>query len=219
MPLELWSAAEGILLPDDLKPTRRNVVKDLYHRSFTEWSWMRSPSLREEDVRHNLNLIDRLGVVSAPSQKYGEVHVRSLGGVTPADVLSTFFLDWRGGIGAGWDKTLLMRALARLDEAHLVKNFTVAFFQRQLSNNSFAPRQRNYSEETETFTIIPQGANEGTNYPGDRFLFSANTPVVQVHRIKPKAEHLPETLTLGIFIPSSDGGVDRQILTQIEMED
>ena len=218
MPLELWSAAEGLLLPDGLRPTRRNVVKDLYHRSFTEWSWMRSPSLEEADVRHNLNLLDQIGVLSASSQKYGEVHVSSLVDIQPGQVLSTFFANWRGGVGAGWDKTLLMRALERLDEAHLVKNFSVAYFQRQLRDGSFAPRLRNYSEESETFTIIPQGSNEGTNYPGDRFLFSPETPVIQIHRLKPKEDGLPETLALGIYIPASEGGVDRQILTQIEME-
>jgi len=201
-----------------LRPTRRNVVKDLYHRSFTEWSWMRSPSLDERDVRHNLNLLDQIGVLSASSQKFGEVHVSSLVDVKPGQVLSTFFANWRGGVGAGWDKTLLMRALERLDEAHLVKNFSVAYFQRQLRDGSFAPRLRNYSEESETFTIIPQGSNEGTNYPGDRFLFSPETPVIQIHRLKPKEDGLPETLALGIYIPSSEGGVDRQILTQIEME-
>ncbi len=218
LPLELWSAAEGLLLPDGLLPTRRNVVKDLYHRPFTEWSWMRSPSLDPEDVMHNLNLLDEMGLLGAPSQKFGEVHVSIIESVQPQDILETFFFKWRGGVGAGWDKALLMRALRRLDEAHLVPTFNVAYFQRQLRDGTFAPRVRSYSEATDSFTIIPQGANEGTNYPGDRFLFSKQFPVVQVHRIKPKEGEFGETLALGIFIPVREGGVDRQILTQIEME-
>jgi hypothetical protein len=218
MPLELWSASEGILLPDGLKPTRRNVVKDLYHRSFTEWSWMRSPSLDSDDVSHNKSLMEALGVFDAPSRNYGEVNVHVLERVTPSQVIEVFFQNWRGGFGAGWDRPLLMRALERLDSAHLVPNFKVAYFQLKLRNGAFAPRLRSYSEVLETFTIIPQGPNEGTNYPGDRFLFDSEIPVLHIHRLKPKQESLPETLALGIFIPSREGGVDRQILTQFELE-
>ena len=210
-PLKNWSVSEGLLLPDGIKPTRANVVLDLYQRSFTDWSWQSRPTFDSSEILFNKSLINQIGLDKAPVEQFGEVHLNILRDVPTQKVLDDLMVPWKARASGGWDQPLLIRALTRLSKLEVLATINVVFFQRGPVNGVLLPRERKYHYELDCFGNLAQGKNEGTKYPGDRYLFPMAEPVLQIHRITPTGESR-ETYALGIFIPSHKGDLDRQVL-------
>lgn len=213
-PLGEWSLSEGILLPDDMRPTRRNVLGELSQRSFADWSWQRGPSFDAEDNRVNRGLLDALGLFEAPTSDFGEVHLNTLNSVPSEVVLSTVLEPWRHVASPGWDHPLLKRAIRRLNQAGLLDDMAVALFQRRLKGGELAPRERAFYDSCNEFGEIPQGRNDGTGYPGDRFLVPRDRAFLQVHRLKKKGR-TDEAWALGLYLPEVAGGLARAIYREV----
>jgi len=216
MRLEDWSTSEGLLLPDGIRPTRPNVLLDIYQRSFTDWSWQARPLLDAQSVSANRTLIQDFGLLTSSVKRYGGVHINVLEGVEISYFLDALLLPWRDRSAGGWDRPLLIRALERMQRMGVIETINVAYF--QLSENGvLRPRERIFHMELDSFGRIDQGRNAGTNYPGDRNLFAPDEAVFQIHRVVPTGG-LEETFALGLYIPSHDAGLDRQILRGLASE-
>ena len=213
-PLGEWSLSDGILLPDDMRPTRRNVLGELSQRSFADWSWQRGPSFDIDDNRENRKLIERLGLFDAPTSDFGEVHLNILESVPADELLAKVLVPWRRVASPGWDHPLLVRAIHRLNEAGLLDDMAVAMFQRKLKDGTIVPRERAFYRSLGEFGEIPQGRNDGTGYPGDRFLVPRSRPFFQVHRLKKKGGD-EEAWALGLFLPEVAGGLARAIYREV----
>ena len=216
-PLENWSANEGLLLPDGIKPTRQNVLLDIYQRSFTDWSWQTRPTFDHSEIEANKHLIESIGLTKAPEEKFGAVHLNVLKEVPTEKIVDEFLVPWKSRASGGWDQPLLVRALRRLAKLEILETMNIVYFQLMSKDGALLPRERNYHYELDCFGGLAQGENKGTNYPGDRYLFDMSIPVLHVYRITPKGEN-KETYALGIFIPSHEGDLDRQILRGLYSE-
>lgn len=198
-PLGEWSAAEGILLPDDIRPTRTTVVKNPYQRTFTEWSFLRRPSLDASDVGKNRELLERIRVMDAPQETFGEVSMRLLRGLAVTDVVDDLLEPWRSGASPGWDKPTLLRGLRGLSESGIHETMDVTF----LELTERRPRVRAWREPG-GFDQLMQGENTGTGYPGDRNVVEGLH--LQVHHVVPRDASTP-TLALALYVPLTPGGV------------
>ena len=210
-PLQMWSANEGLLLPDGIKPTRPNVVNDLYQRSFTDWSWQTRPTFEPAEIAFNMTLMDSIGLTSAKVQEFGAVHLSVLRDISTDLLVEKLLVPWKTRASGGWDQPLLIRALTRLSKMGVLETMNVVYFQLKENDGSLVPRERKYHYELDCFGNLVQGSNVGTNYPGDRNLFEMNEPVLQIHRVTPTGEN-KETYALGLFIPKNEGTLDRQVL-------
>lgn len=201
-PLVEWSVENGILLPDDIRPTRPTVLSDTYERGFTGWSFLRHPDRTELATKHNWGLLEELGLTSAGVKSYGDVEIRST--VTPArDVLDRLLTPWRAVGSPGWDAPAILRGLRGLIDSRLVEQIPLLLFAR----SGGKPRLRTW-REPDGYLQLMQGSNEGTRYPGDRRVIDGLQ--LQVHLVTPRDDEA-STLAMALYVPPLAGGLAKVV--------
>jgi hypothetical protein len=208
-PLSDWSAEHGILLPDDLRPTRPTVLRDPYDRGITGWSFMHRPDLDETVTEANRKLLDQVGIETGEVERYGEVHATVLESVPVEAVVELILEPWRFTASPGWDHPAITRGLRANARAGLLVTMSVLLLQRQLKGGELAPRERYWSEPN-GFGNLMQGANPGTGYPGDRSLRDG-VPQLQAHRVARADGLSPESLALALYVPQVEGGLHKVV--------
>lgn len=201
-----WSAAHGLLLPDDMRPTRPSVLKETYSRGITGWSFLRRPDIDPESTDWNRGLVGATGLLDETPTSYGDVLVRSIVDVPTIEVLDKLLSPWRVLASAGWDAPLITRTLRQLSAGKLLPSIALVYLE---ASGPSGPRARNRQwNEPDGFVQLMQGRNDGTGYPGDRMIL-ADVPQVQIHRVAPHGE--VEMLALALYIPSIAGGVSKVV--------
>ncbi len=199
-----WVQEIGLLLPADTRPTRQTVLKSLSH--FNErpgWHQLRRPSLAQEDLDVNAELVRRSGLLSAPHENYGRLEHRTLH-LPLGEVVENLLEPWAGTQTAsspGWRHDDLMGLLRRQpDLSGLVK---VALMELPGGGT----RTRRWDALTGFINLL-QGADQRqvpgiAAYPGDRAVGgAADDPpkvVVQIHRVTSVVSgETPEVFTLAV---------------------
>jgi hypothetical protein len=196
--LREWSVERGLLLPDDIRPTRKTVLRDTYERQFSGWSFLRRPLRSAEATAANIEILAGTGVLGAPERTYGDVSVRSVR-IPVTRLVSTLLEPWHREASAGWDHGAIVRGLTSLAASQIVGDCDLLFF--ELAGG--VPRTRAW-REPDGFDNLMQGSNEGTGYPGDRRLVEGLQ--LQVHRVSPRDSD-DVTLALAIYVPEHPGGL------------
>jgi len=205
-PLKDWSASEGILLPDDLRPTRPTVLRDPYHRELTGWSFLRRPDLDPAATEHNRCLLRRFDLAAADVREYGEVRATIMPAMKTEELVDELIEPWRVTASPGWDVPSLVRAIRANARAGLLDQMALVLLERQGAGGRPRPRDRTWVEPG-GFVNLMQGRNPGTRYPGDRALLGEQ-PQVQVHRVRRVGED-EDLLALAVFVPSLRGGLTK----------
>jgi hypothetical protein len=198
-----WAKEIGLLLPDGMTPTRASVVSALSTMGLG-WHSMRMPSRVVEDVRHNLKLVEEIGLSSAPYVKQGRPEFRTLI-LTSFDPVKDFLDGWaRSSYSPGWLQDEFVDAMER------------AFTHRRkvtlmLMEDAGKPRTRKWVDDV-GFVNLFQGRDlkpqpNGDFYPGDRSVLNLEKEpqqiVVQVHRtIIRDHESEGEVPTLAVYLGS-----------------
>lgn len=211
-PLRSWSAEEGILLPDDLRPTRPTVLKNPYDRGLTGWTFLRRPDLDLETTKANGALVESLGLSHGHTETYGEVHATILESVDVTQLVTGLLEPWRLTASPGWDHPTIIRALLANAMAGLLTSLTVIHLQRETPSGALEPRVRTWGDP-DGFVNLMQGRNPGTSYPGDRRLRDGR-PQLQIHRVKRADGHGHEGLGLALFLPPAHGELHKIVKRQ-----
>jgi hypothetical protein len=199
-----WAAHIGLLLPEGTRPTRQNVLTQLAH--FNErpgWHQLRRPSLLEEDLATNDELVKAIGLDAAPDQDYGRLSHRTLH-LRLGQVVAQLLEPWAGvdfGRSPGWRREELLDLLSRLpNQDNLVPVML-------LKHPSGGPREREWDSEL-GFINLMQGSDPRVRpgqpwYPGDRAIGGVDAEpeqvVVQVHRVTSSQRGLiPALYTLAV---------------------
>lgn len=203
-----WSAEHGLLLPDDMRPTRPSVLKETYSRGVTGWSFLRHPDLDEASASHNVDLVKAIGLLDEEPDQYGDVLVRSQDGVPTTSVVEALLEPWSVSASAGWDKPLIIRILRQMESGQLLPTMSVLYLEVAAPAGA-RPRVRKWCEP-DGFVQLTQGRNPGTAYPGDRMLRPEKAQV-QVHRVARKGHDDDDLLALALYVPSLAGGLDKGV--------
>lgn len=178
-PVGEWSAVEGLLLPDDMRPTRPTVVTDTYSRSLVGWTFLRSPDLDPVAHEHNVSLLDGIGLLDQGCERIGGVSLRRLDAVPTAKVLEQVIEPWRVSASPGWDHEHVRRVLRQLCDGHLLPQVSLVHL-GVWADGAERPRRRRWVDPG-GFVQLHQGRDDGTGYPGDRRLI--DTTHIQFHRV------------------------------------
>lgn len=208
-PLNAWSAENGILLPDDLRPTRPTVLENPYDRGITGWSFLRRPDLDPAHTKQNRTLLERVGLFDGEVEEYGEVHATIVDAVDASAIVELVLEPWNLAASPGWDHDAICRGLRANADAALLGDLAVVLFQRKLPDGDLVPRQRSWNEP-DGFGNLMQGENAGTGYPGDRRIRD-EVPQLQVHRVQRADGEGPEDLALALYLPKVGGGLHKVV--------
>jgi hypothetical protein len=201
-----WAEQVGMLLPSGTRPTRQTVITALTRfNDAPTWYQLRRPSMAQQDVQHNRDLVQSLGLLEAPFRSYGRLEHRTVD-VPLSRVVEELLEPCSGaeiGLSPGWRQHELVDLLRRTPA------MTVPVQLLELPDGG--PRTREWDPEL-GFVNLLQGPDPrprpGTDpYPGDRAIGGvAGNPdqvVVQVHRVVPKGSaSYPEVLTLAVHAGS-----------------
>ncbi|WP_161958467.1 Z1 domain-containing protein [Ornithinimicrobium cavernae] len=198
-----WAREIGLLLPEDMTPTRPSVVTALSKMGLG-WHQMRTPSRVPEDTAYNRSLLAQLGLMDAPHSPQGRLSFRTihLDSIEPIEKLLN---EWaRPPYSPGWlhDEFVdaVIRGFAQLKRATVM-----------LMEDGDGPRTRKWSGDL-GFVNLFQGRDlkpqpNGDYYPGDRFVENLETEpnqiVIQVHRTQVRQHETDgEVLALAIYLGS-----------------
>lgn len=205
-PLKDWSATEGILLPDDLRPTRPTVLRNPYQRELSGWSFLRHPDLDAGAADHNRGLLRQFDLTTGEIREFGEVRATILHAIDSEQIVDLLLEPWQVTASPGWDGTTLSRAIRANARAGLLPHMALVLLERLGKDGQPRPRERAWAEPG-GFVNLMQGRNAGTRYPGDRRLLDDQAQV-QVHRVQ-RAGMSEDLLTLAVYLPSLRGGLAR----------
>lgn len=206
-----WSREIGLLLPIGGKPTRSAVIKAI--TTFNNgggWHQLRMPSISKKAITHNRDLIEELGITTAPRRNFGRLEHRTLE-LDAKVVLEDLLAKWEwDGFSPGWEHEHILQLFESLGPRHLNKNGALVTVTLMQYESEDKPREREWRSDT-GFVNLFQGRDAGyeanttpNKYPGDRLVpdvaENSNSLAVQIHRIKPKNLEIPEIYTLAIYL-------------------
>lgn len=208
--LSSWARDSGFELPAHVRPTRENVTRAIARsRVAGEFHAMRSPSTDQADIRWNAELTDAtFAWHEAEHQDFGlNARYPVLTGVTPTKVLE-LLRYWRPGDSAQpWAGARFATYLDNRIAAGALADFTVALLSKPGTNGG--PRERTWATPETGMGALLQGSDARTGYPGDRALFRAEVPQLQIHRIRPHGvAAIDELLALALYVPRVAGYPD-----------
>ena len=205
-----WAREIGLLLPKGAKPTRANVFRAITaFNNGPGWHSLKKPSLSPAQIAHNQRLVSEIGLPNAPRKNWGRIEHRTLK-LKSSVVFDKLLKPWQwDGFSPGWDHEHILQLFESLgpkNDLGVDREVTITFMQFE---NQDAPRSRDWSPET-GFVNLFQGKDnnyvEGDPkmYPGDRKVplidEGEDTLALQIHRIMPKGQNLPEVLTLAVYL-------------------
>lgn len=211
--LREWSEKVGLLLPEGSKPTRDAVVSAVTINQLG-WHYVRRPSRGVEAIRHNRQLVEALGLFSAPPVAYGRQEFLTLE-VDRTILLERIIEPWSvPEFTPNWQHEHLVDVVART--SRFASQVLVVLMDVEVDGERRA-RQREWREETGFVNIFQgrdlRGPVSQHAYPGDRALgetaFLAGDLMLQIHRVQIKGDGTnAEFLIPAIFL-----GNRRQIRT------
>lgn len=208
--LSSWAEDSGIELPANIRPTRENVTRAIARsRVAGEFHAMRSPSTDPPAVNDNADLVARL--FNWREAEYREfssnARYQVIPGVAPSTILE-LLRDWRPGDNTqAWAGTRFSTYLEHRAHAGALTNFTVTMLTKPGTNG--APRVRAWASPETGMGALLQGSDAKTGYRGDRALFPADIPQLQIHRVRPQgAGNVSALHALALYVPSVAGYPD-----------
>lgn len=210
--VKTWAEEIGLLLPEGMAPTRTSVVRALSTLALG-WHAQRKPTLNSVDNQFNRRLTREIGLLDAPRQLHGRLHLKTLR-MTDATPVVNFLTAWRRSeYSPGWLQDeftdALVRAFAHVGVITLI-----------LMEDGDRPRVRKWSEES-GFVNLFQGRDlkpqpNGDYYPGDRDVLDLQDDpdqiVIQVHRTVVRGDPSGnEILALALYL--GNGRVVRKELS------
>lgn len=199
-----WADQISLLLPEGTRPTRQAVLTALARfNDRPGWHQLRRPSLLEADRHANAQLVEALGLDSAPWVDYGRLSHRTLS-LSVGDAVAKLLRPWAGvtfGSSPGWRHEELLDLLSRLPDQDAAVPVVL------MQHPDGGPRTREWDTEL-GFINLMQGADPRVRageawYPGDRSVGGVTDDpeqvVVQVHRVTSTQPGLvPELFTLAV---------------------
>lgn len=179
-PLQDWSAKEGLMLPDDMRPTRPTVLTETYSRSMSGWTFLRRPSLDGLAAETNRRLLEDIGLMEASLERIGGVAFRVLTGLPTTAVVDEVLSRWQIDGSPGWDHPQVLRSLRLFADAGLLPRLALLHLEATEGGKE-RPRHRQWVDPG-GFVQLHQGRDQGTGYPGDRNLLPGVTQL-QFHRL------------------------------------
>lgn len=209
-----WSKEIGLLLPVGARPTRAAVIKAVSNFNTSGgWHQLRMPSLVNEDLVFNKNLIKSLGILEASRMDFGRLQHRTLE-VDSTEIYENLLRPWKwSGFSPGWEHEDILQLFESLGPKNVTgKPISVKVILMQYENEDKA-REREWRADT-GFVNLFQGpdaqyldSSAPDRYPGDRkvpiLMEGESSLAIQIHRIKPKGLDIPELFTLGIHLGDS----------------
>jgi hypothetical protein len=194
-----WADEIGLMLPDDMKPTRASVVRDLTYTG-QGWSSIRLPRLDEVTREANRATVNSIGLFDAPMVDYGRLSFRTVE-LTLGEAVEQLLSQWVADeYGPSWRYHEVVEALERYPDV----DTTVPLILMEDGGN---PRLRKWDVET-GFVNLFQGRDVerdggGPAYPGDRsiggVLEEPQSVVFQIHRVARREDPTTEILTLAAY--------------------
>jgi hypothetical protein len=207
--VDTWAREIGLLLPEGAVATRASVVTEL-SRMFYGWKSLRSPDLSVEAITHNSDLLDEIGLFTAPELNYGTRRQFRTVEVSVEFAINELMNKWKGPLyGADWRQEQIIEAMERFpDRSQLVP---IVLMQEAGSR----PRIRSWDPMT-GFVNLFQGRDNtarggSVSYPGDRAIPGVESNpdklAIQVHRVQRRGYGDPSNLfTLAVYLG------DRQVI-------
>jgi Z1 domain len=196
-----WAERVGLMLPPGTRPTRENVLVGVDRFNVGgAWHQLRRPSLAAASRAANLELVQALGLSSAPTMTFGRNAHRVLSGISLREIRERLVEPWNlDSYSPGWDRRRIEEHLAR----HPRQDAPVRLV--HLERPDGGPRDRAWDSELGLGNLLqgpdPSGA---ARYPGDRNLFDHDAdPLsveVQVHRVRPRGLDVDEVMTLAVYL-------------------
>jgi hypothetical protein len=209
-----WSKEIGLLLPVGARPTRAAVIKAVSNFNASGgWHQLRMPSLVNEDLVFNENLVKKLGILQANRMDFGRLQHRTLE-VDSTEIYENLLTQWKwSGFSPGWEHEDILQLFESLGPKNVTgKPVSVKVILMQYENEDKA-REREWRADT-GFVNLFQGSDTQyldsstpDRYPGDRkvpiLLEGASSLAIQIHRINPKGLAIPELFTIAIHLGDS----------------
>lgn len=193
-----WSREIGLLLPHGAKASRANVLPALSSYSPDgEWQSLRRPSLAISSLKHNLDLLNHLGLFNSPKEDFGRVAFRhkSIPVSAIIELLSKWLID---PASPGWRHDEIIDFLRR----QRISDKNVEVFLMSSPIDDSKPRIRKWADDT-GFVNLFQGRDvSGTGYLGDRDFAAESFPEdsiqLQVHHVSRRDFDDKDLYTLAI---------------------
>ena len=207
--VDTWAREIGLLLPEGTVATRASVVTEL-SRILYGWRSLRSPDLSVESITHNSDLLDEIGLFTAPELNYGTRRQFRTVEVSVEFAINEFMNKWKGPLyGADWRQEQIIEAMERFPN----RSQLVPIILLQEAGNR--PRIRSWDPMT-GFVNLFQGRDNtqrggSVSYPGDRAIpgieSNPDKLAIQVHRVQRRGYSDPTNLfTLAVYLG------DRQVI-------
>jgi len=194
-----WSRQIGFIIGAKSKATRDSVVKELITRNLGGWHYLLKCNTDEPTLNYNENLIQKIGLESAPKVDFGNQRHRvvDLSNEDAAEFIMSWHVDFV--TQSQWDPAMLRRTIFNPPttrdmpfESLRHRGFKAILISEESSGEK---RTRQYWSPTtglKDSSQIMQGRNAG--YPGDSKLFTEDTNVIQIHKIQinPTVKNAPE---------------------------
>lgn len=178
-----WAREIGLLLPTGSKASRSNVLPALTHFSPDgDWQSLRRPSLRQDDIEKNSELVESLAIQDSSTRLYGRMPIKTRS--VNVNEIVTFLEGWRiDPASPGWRQEEILDFLKR---SRTSEREAVVFLMES-PDKPGEPRVRKWADDT-GFVNLFQGRDlVGEGYVGDRNFadeeFDENTVMLQIHRV------------------------------------
>lgn len=208
--LSSWARDSGFELPANVRPTRELVTRAVARsRVAGEFHAMRSPSTDLADVQKNADLVNTtFAWHDAGHRNFGlKARYQVLLGVAPSLILDLLRRWYPGGSEQPWAGLRYTTYLENRIAAGELMDFTVTMLTKPGTDGE--PRNRTWATPETGMGALLQGSDVKTKYPGDRALFPANVPQLQIHRISPNGvKGIDELFALALYVPHIDGYPD-----------
>ena len=202
--VDSWAREIGLLVPSGTKPTRSSVVRALSTTS-PGWHSLRRPSYDADSIASNRQLVEGLGLYSAPKVSQGRLEFRTI--YLPIDeLIAHLFENWAtDSYSPDWRRDDIMSVL-QFSSRHPLRDQLVPVM---LMEDDGRARTRKWDAET-GFVNLFQGRDVNPKpgqdfYPGDRNIEDLESEpdkiVVQVHRlVRTEIPNDLEVLTLAVHL-------------------
>jgi hypothetical protein len=200
-----WAEHIGLDLPAGTKPTRANVIGKLrYFNADGGWHSLRLPNLDSVSLQSNRDVVNALGLLSAPIESFGRQNFRTLR-ISLGDVQSHLLAPWMcSDLSPSWRHDEILQILQR----HPKQDLPVAVMLMALDPEQCTPRDRAWRNDMGFVNLFQGRDNEGApspRYEGDRdaglsTLATPDAVVVQVHHVRRRGYNEPALFTLAIHL-------------------
>jgi hypothetical protein len=193
-----WSREVGLLLPAGAKASRSNVLPALSSYSPDgEWQSLRRPSLNQEVMSANMDLLAQMGVFNFSKSVFGRIEISHK--EVSVNQIVWLLENWKiDPASPGWRHEEILDYLKRSRNS----DKSAHVFLMENAERAGKPRVRKWADDT-GFVNLFQGRDvQGNGYKGDREFAeeftNENSIQLQVHRVTRRGYDDKDLFTLAI---------------------